>query len=216
MDIKQKAVIFDMDGVIIDSEKLWKQAEKEVFSSLGVTVTDEHAKTTESMTTSEVTSFWFNKSPWQGPSLESVEQMVISRVIQLISSEDCKTAGAKEFIERLKAKNYKIGLATNSPYHLIPVVLQKLDALHLFDAISSAQFEVNGKPHPAIYLTTAAKLCVAATNCLAIEDSYSGMLAAKEAGMTVIAFTNGNTETDLELADFKIDNFNEFDLDRLN
>src|SRR5690606_40363854 len=62
----------------------------------------------------------------------------------------------------LKAKNYKIGLATNSPNRIIPAVLKKLDILHLFDTVSSAEFEDNGKPDPAIYLTTAAKLKVAA------------------------------------------------------
>ncbi len=212
----QKAVIFDMDGVIIDSERLWKQAEKEVFSSLGVNVTDESSEITKSMTTSDVTKFWFGKFPWQNKSLDVVEQRVISRVIQLIDTEDCLINGVKEFVERLKTKNYKIGLATNSPNSIIPVVLQKLDALHLFDIISSAEFEVNGKPDPAIYLTTAAKLNVDVSNCMAIEDSYSGMLAAKKAGMKVIAFTNGNTEMNFDIADFNIDRFADFNIDRLN
>ncbi len=216
MDITHKAVIFDMDGVIIDSEKLWKQAEKEIFSSLGVTVTDEHSEVTKSMTTSAVTRFWFDKFPWQNISLDTVEQMVISRVTQLIDTEDCEINGVKEFIEKLKARNYKIGLATNSPNNIIPIVLQKLDALLLFDTVSSAEFELNGKPDPAIYLTTAAKLNVPAFNCVAIEDSYSGMLAAKKAGMTVIAFTNGNTEINFDIADFKIDRFDDFDIDGLN
>ena len=216
MNMTQKAVIFDMDGVIIDTERLWKQAEKEIFSSLGVNVTNEYTEITKSMTTIDVTKFWFNKFPWQNINLDTVEQMVISRVIQLIDKEDCEIYGVKGFIERLKAKDYKIGLATNSPNSLIPAVLQKLDALHLFDTVSSAEFEVNGKPDPAIYLTTAAKLNVTAINCVAIEDSYSGMLAAKKAGMTVIAFTNGNTEMNFDIADFKIDRFDDFDIDRLN
>lgn len=212
----QKAIIFDMDGVIIDSEKLWKQAEKEVFSSLGVNVSDADSEITKSMTTSEVTQFWFNKFPWKNKKMEDVEQRVISRVIELIHSEDCKINGVKEFIKKLKEKNFKIGLATNSPYEIIPTVLQKLDVLELFDTISSAEHEINGKPHPAIYLKTAAKLNIAAENCIAIEDSYSGMLAAKNAGMKVIAFTNGNIEINFDIADLKINHFEEFDIDRLN
>ena len=148
--------------------------------------------------------------------MEDVEQRVISRVIELIHSEDCKINGVKEFIEKLKEKNYKIGLATNSPYEIIPTVLQKLDVLELFNTISSAEHEINGKPHPAIYLKTAAKLNIAAENCIAIEDSYSGMLAAKNAGMKVIAFTNGNIEINFDIADLKINHFEEFDIDRLN
>ncbi|GAB2677738.1 hexitol phosphatase HxpB [Flavihumibacter cheonanensis] len=216
MNIKHKAVIFDMDGVIIDSERLWKQAEKEIFSSLGVMVTDEYSEITKSMTTSDVTGFWFDKFPWQNVSLDNAEQMVISRVTQLIDTENCEINGVKEFIENLKARNYKIGMATNSPNSIIPTVLNKIDALHLFDTISSAEFEANGKPDPAIYLTTAKKLSVNAINCVAIEDSYSGMLAAKKAGMKVVAFTNGNTEINFDIADYKIDWFKDFDINQLN
>ncbi|MEM0575505.1 hexitol phosphatase HxpB [Flavobacterium polysaccharolyticum] len=212
----QKAVIFDMDGVIIDSENLWKKAEKEVFTSLGVNVTHEDSELTKSMTTFEVTKFWFDKFPWEDKSTDIVEHMVISRVIELIDTEDCKINGIKEFIERLKAKNYKIGLATNSPYKIIPKVLQKFDIQHLFDTVSSAEFEDNGKPAPAIYLTTAEKLNVTTNNCIAIEDSYSGMLAAKNAGMTVVAFTNGNKDLDFEIADYKIDAFDHFNIDIFN
>lgn len=212
----QKAVIFDMDGVIVDSEGLWKQAENEVFSSLGVTVTDEHSVITQSMTTAAVTQFWYEKFPWQDKSLDVVEQMVISRVIELITLQDCAIQGIKTFIERLKVKQYKIGLATNSPYRIIPAVLQKTGILHLFDTFSSAESEAKGKPDPAVYLTTAAKLDVEAGNCIAIEDSYSGMQAAKSAGMTVIAFTNGNTVMNKEIATFTIDHFDTFDLNRLN
>ncbi len=212
----QKAVIFDMDGVIIDSECLWKQAEQEVFSSLGVQLTDEYCTITQTMTTAEVTRFWFEKFPWDNTSHDTVEQMVISRVIQLVNTENCTIDGIKTFIEKLKASNYKIGLATNSPHRIIPVVLQKTGIIHLFDTFSSAESELKGKPDPAVYLTTAAKLKMDAKNCIAIEDSYSGMLAAKNAGMTVIAFTNGKNVMNTEMATFTINRFDEFEIDRLN
>ncbi|MFA9194578.1 hexitol phosphatase HxpB [Flavobacterium sp. FBOR7N2.3] len=211
----QKAVIFDMDGVLVDSEKLWKQAEKEIFSSLGINVTDEDSEVTKSMTTTEVSEFWFNKSPWQNKNLDVVEQMVISRVMELITTEDCKINGVKEFIEKLKSNNYKIGLATNSPYKIIPTVLEKLEVTGLFDAVSSAEFEEKGKPDPAIYINTAAKLNVAAKNCLVIEDSHSGMIAAKKAGMTVIAFTNGNPLINFDIADFTINQFDDVAINKV-
>jgi sugar-phosphatase len=203
----KKAIIFDMDGVIIDSEKYWKQAEYEVFTSLGVNVTDEYSEMTKSMTTSEVTKFWYDKDPWGNKDLEVVEQMVISRVIELIEIESCQINGVKPFIEKLKTKKYKIGLATNSPHKIIPVVLKKLDILHLFDSISSAEFEIKGKPDPAIYFKAAKRLDTKPEDCIVIEDSYTGMLAAKNAGMTVVAFTNGNKEVDFDIADYKIDSF---------
>lgn len=200
----KEAVIFDMDGVIIDTEKIWKQAEKEVFSALGVQVTEENAKLTESMTTSEVAQFWFSKFPWKAKSLRETEEMVIHRVTELIESEKCLIDGVKSFLEDLKRKKYKIGLATNSPHVIIPTVLTRLQITHLFDVVSSAESEKKGKPDPAVYLSTAKKLRVAPKECLVIEDSYSGMLAAKNAGMEVAAFTNGNQELIFEIADYHI------------
>lgn len=209
-----KAVIFDMDGVLIDSERLWKQAEKEVFSSFGVVISEEDCKKTQSMTTSEVTKFWFSKSPWQNIPLKSVEQMVIKRVEYLITNENCEIINVKNCIENLKNRNYKIGLATNSPYSVLHSALTKMKASHLFDATSSAECEAHGKPDPSVYLTTAAKLNVAPENCIAIEDSLSGMVAAKKAGMTVIGFTNGNTNLTFDIADYIIHQFDTFDIAR--
>lgn len=198
-----------MDGVLIDSESLWEQAEKEVFTSLGVKVSDANCALTKSMTTSEVTRFWYERYPWGNSDLYSVEQMVVMRVISLIQTQDCQIVGVKKFIEDLKSKSYKIGLATNSPEKIIPVVLHKLDIVHLFDSVSSAEHEIKGKPDPAIYINAAEKLAVKPENCTVIEDSYSGMLAARNAGMKVVAFTNGNNEIDFDISDYKIDSFDD-------
>lgn len=211
----KKAIIFDMDGVIIDTEKIWKQAEKEVFSSLGVQVTDEHSKETQSMTTSEVAHYWYEKFPWKGKSLKETEQMVIYRVAELIESEECLINGVENFIENLKTKNYKIGLATNCPLSIISVVLGRLKITHFFDIISSSEFEEKGKPDPAIYYTTAKKLNVEPKDCLVIEDLYTGMLAAKKAGMTVAAFTNGDKDLYFEIADYHIYDF-DLNFDRVH
>lgn len=214
-DVEQKAVIFDMDGVIIDSEKLWKKAEFEIFSSLGVKVTEELTLITQAMTTREVTEFWKSRFAWKDVSVTEVEQLVISRVIELIESESCEIPGIRDFIVQIKKQGYKVGLATNSPYRIIPVVLEKLNLSQYFDAISSSDFEVHGKPHPGVYLSTSVKLNVKPVNCIAIEDSYSGMIAAKKAGMTVTAFTNGNLETDVSLAAYVIDDFRAADLSKI-
>ena len=208
-----KAVIFDMDGVIIDSEPLWQIAEREVFYSLGVSVNDDFCELTKTMTTTEVTKFWYDKNPWQDIKLHEVEQLVVSRVVDLIENRACKISGVTNFIEKLKSKGFKLGIATNSPFVIIPVVLRKAGVTNLFDTISSAESEENGKPDPAIYLRTSEKLNVSPENCIVIEDSYSGMLAAKRAGMTVVAFTNGNKDADLTNADYKIDSFVDSDLE---
>lgn len=155
-----RAVIFDMDGVIIDSCNLWKRAEHEVFSSVGVKLTDELCKMTETMTTTEVTRFWFDRCPWQGKSLADIEKAVIKRVAGLIEEEGKAIDGISGLIKSLKLKGYKIGLATNSPSALISVVLEKLKLKHYFDAVSSAEHEPEGKPNPAVYNSVIKKLGV--------------------------------------------------------
>ena len=207
-----KAVIFDMDGVIIDSEPFWKNAEFEVFSSLGVVLDKEFTDLTQTMTTIEVTKFWYEKFPWESKSLEEVEDMVISRVMELIEQGRAERNGIELFIKQLKLNGFKIGLATNSPYKIIPVVLEKAGIADYFDSIFSAEFVEFGKPDPAIYLMTSKELGIDPENCIVIEDSYSGMLAAKKAGMKVVAFTNGNQDINISLADYKMESFLETEL----
>ena len=207
-----EAVIFDMDGVIIDSEDIWRKAENEVFSSVGVKLSDELCAITRSMTTTEVTKFWFERNPWESRSLNEVENRVVERVAQLIQTEGQAISGIREFIKSLKSGGFKIGLATNSPSVLIPIVLEKLDLTHYFDATSSAEHEPEGKPNPQVYLTTAEKLNVRPEHCLAIEDSHSGLLAAKKAGMkAVVVDTNNLYNNEIEIADFKINDYDKFD-----
>lgn len=202
-----KAVIFDMDGVIIDSEHFWQRAEFEVFSSLGVILDSELTNLTKTMTTTEVTKFWYEKFPWESKSMKEAEEMVVSRVMELIEQVGSEISGIESFIKKLKSNGFKIGLATNSPYKIIPVVLKKAGIAEYFDSIYSAEFVELGKPDPAIYLMTSKKLGIHPENCIVIEDSYSGMLAAKKAGMKVVAFTNGNQNVNISLADYKIESF---------
>lgn len=203
-----KAVIFDMDGVLIDSEKFWTQAELDVFSSYGVKVTDDLAAQTKYMTTQEVTEFWYERFPWENFDSSDLENKVVTRVIEMIQDQDCTMSGVQEFIKNLKNKEYKIGLATNAPLRVAHVVLEKLQVRDLFDTVHSSEFEIQGKPHPAVYLTSAKNLGVSPEHCIAIEDSQSGLKAAKEAGMQTIIFTNNDESIHSNLADFKILDFN--------
>jgi len=182
-----EAVIFDMDGILIDSEPMWKIAEKHVFSSVGVDVNEALSIHTASMTTNEVTKFWYEHFPWQDKSLQQVENEVIEHVKSLIIAEGTQMAGVKDILDFFKNKDLKIGLSTNSPARLIPVILNKLNIAGYFDAISSSEYEEKGKPHPAVYLSTAKKLKVAPSKCVAFEDSLSGIIAAKKANIKTVA-----------------------------
>lgn len=176
-----------MDGVLINSEPLWKIAEKEVFSSLGVKVTDELVHITSALTAQEVCAFWYERYPWQGKTFDQVEDDVVARVIELIGENDTKMPGVKEILDFCKSKGLKIGLASNSSHDLIEVVLEKVGIKHYFDFISSAADVEKGKPDPAVYLYAAEKLGVDPTECLVFEDSIIGVTAAKNAGMFVVA-----------------------------
>lgn len=211
----KKAVIFDMDGVIVDSEPLWQIAEHEVFSSLGVVLDKESCKQTQALTTMDVTKFWYAKNPWEGVSLEEAEQMVISKVKDLIVTEDCKIPDVKETIESFKNQGVKIGLATNSTADLVDVVLEKVGISNKFDAKISADMVKRGKPDPDIYLTAIKALNESAADCFAIEDSNTGILAAKRAGLFVIAFSNNHKYNSFEYADYVLHNFLELDLQTL-
>ena len=209
--MKYSAVIFDMDGVIVDTEKFWTKAEEEVFSSLGVILDDKSCQLTRTMTTREVTEFWFSKFPWKGKNHQEVEQMVIDRVIEFIKTEDCAIDGIKSTIDKLKFMGLKIGLATNSPSEVIPAVLAKLELNDSFDFTWSAEFEKYGKPHPDVYLAVSKNLGEPAHKCIAIEDSESGIQAAKKAGMVAVGFTNSGRNNDLVSADYLIDDYSSLD-----
>ncbi|UZR99467.1 hexitol phosphatase HxpB [Chondrinema litorale] len=207
-----RAVIFDMDGIIIDSEPLWKKAEKLVFTSMGVNVTEEQAAVTASLTTREVTEYWFNNSPWQNTPLHEVENAVIDKVGELIATQGKPIDGIANTLEFFKQRKFKIGLATNSPYQLIPLVLEKVGITHYFDAITSSDEAPKGKPDPAVYLTTAHKLDIPPQFCLAFEDSGSGLRAAKRAGMKAVAIP-ASFEYDhpkFDIADLKLTGFKHF------
>jgi sugar-phosphatase len=201
-----EAVIFDMDGILIDSEPMWKKAEQHVFSSIGVDVNEALSMRTASMTTSEVTKFWYEHYPWQGKSLEQVENEVIDYVEHLILAEGTQMEGVKDVLNFFKNKAFKIGLSTNSPARLIPVILNKLNIAGYFNAISSAESEVKGKPHPGVYLSTARKLKVAPAKCIAFEDSISGIIAAKKANIKTVAVPADTefTESKFEISHLKI------------
>jgi sugar-phosphatase len=213
-----KAVIFDMDGLLIDSEPMWKSAEEQVFSALGVEVSEQLASFTASMTTREVTEFWFSRFPWQNRSLESVEKEVIERVGALIQQDGIAKRGVLQIIKMLKQHECKIGLATNAPESLVPLVLEKLEIADYFDCTVSSSEVDQGKPNPDVYLLALDKLGVSATETLAFEDSASGLRAATAAKIRTIVVPSIQDfeEADFEEAELKIRHLAEFNAERFS
>lgn len=208
-----EAVIFDMDGVIIDSEPLWAEAQKEIFTSIGVDYSEELAKKTIGTGAHDTIDFWYRHQPWEGLTFQEVEDKVNTRLIELIRQKGKMMDGLIGILEFFKAKGLKIALASGSRLFLINLITEQLGVKHYFEVIHSVDFEEYGKPNPAVFLTTAKKLDVSPLNCLVVEDSFNGLIAAKAARMKALAYlSNGEySNSRYDFADLKLKSFREFD-----
>ena len=182
-----RAVIFDMDGVLVDSEPLWRLAERRTFAEIGIDLTDSDCEQTMGMRTDEVIQFWYRHSPWHGPTPAEVEARLEDRMRQLLVERATPMPGVERSIAMIRAEGLALGLATSSTHVLIEAVLEKLGLEDTFEVAHSAVEEEFGKPHPAVFLSTARLLGSDPSECVAIEDSAAGVRSAKAAGMRVIA-----------------------------
>jgi sugar-phosphatase len=201
-----EAFIFDMDGLLVDSEPIWKLVEKKVFGALGITLTDELLRKVMGFRLSEVVAYWYHYQPWPNADLKQTEENILAEMVTCIQSQASAMTGVYELLEYLKSKEKKIALASSSPMILIDAVIDKLAIRDYFQTLHSAQFEVYGKPHPEIFINTAKMLGVALSSCVVLEDSINGVLAAKSARMTCIAVPEEATYHDerFAIADYKV------------
>jgi len=205
-----KAVIYDMDGVLIDSEPFWRQAEVESFKSVGVFITKEMCYQTTGLRIDEVVAFWYQKMPWEGVSQSEVADLILKNVIELVEKKGQAKEGVLESLEFIKKQNVKLALASSSALVLIKTVIAKLGIQNYFEIVHSAEFESYGKPHPDVYLTAAKKLDIEPRFCVAIEDSVNGIISAKAAKMKCVAVPENGQEGDrrLGIADAVISSLN--------
>ena len=204
-------VIFDMDGVLIDSEPLWKAAEIKVFATIGVDFIKVGGEKTVGLRIDEVIDYWYSKYPWKNKSKAQVVDEIMLEIINGIKANGQAMKGVVEILEFFKKKGMKIGLASSSYQILIDTSLEKLGIAHFFDITLSAQNCTYGKPHPEVYIEAAKLLKSEPQNCLVIEDSLNGAIAGKAAKMNVVAIPDGTHEISeqLKVADLRVDNLNE-------
>lgn len=181
------AAIFDMDGLLIDSEPLWHRAEIAVFATVGIPLTPEQCRETTGIRIDEVVRIRYRQQPWHNKSLQHVEAEIMAEVQRLACTEGQALPGVHDVLAELSRRGVRIALASASPLSMITAILAHLGIANYFAAICSAADEEHGKPHPAVYLSTARLLDVAPDTCVAFEDSIPGVMSAKAAGMTVIA-----------------------------
>lgn len=182
-----RAVIFDMDGLLIDSEPIWREAEKEVFATVGIELTDEMCFKTVGLRIEEVVEFWRRQYPWHNRSSEEVKKDINQKVIELILKKGNALPGVEGLIDFFAKKEIPMAIASGSYYEIIHAVVEKLKLASYLKVIHSAEEETHGKPHPAVFLHAAEKLNVPVWECLVFEDSFNGIIAAKAARMKVVA-----------------------------
>jgi beta-phosphoglucomutase-like phosphatase (HAD superfamily) len=181
------AAIFDMDGLLLDSEILWHEAEIEILGDLGVPLSRDGCRSTKGMFVDEVAAYWFAQYPWEGPVPDEVAVAIVDRVIALLLSKGELKPGAEHAIALCAERGLPLAVASSSQYRLIDTALAHFGLRHHFALVHSAEEEEWGKPHPAVFLTAAAKLGAAPRRCVVWEDAPAGVLAAKAASMVCIA-----------------------------
>jgi HAD superfamily hydrolase (TIGR01509 family) len=211
-----RAAIFDMDGVLINSEPLWWRAGVETLRTVGVHLTENHFGETAGLRTDAALTHWYERYPWVGKNLDQIEREIQDRVLKLIDEQAQPLPGVQALVRLLTEQRVPIGLCSSSPYAVIDAVLDKIGIKQHFQVVYSAMDEPLGKPHPGAYLSCASRLCVPAHRCIVFEDSLAGAVSAKAAQMKVIAVLQGVRTTVFDFCDFRLDTLSDFTPDLLH
>jgi len=207
-----KAVIFDFDGIIIESEPLWIEAEIKVFKTIGITLTPELCRQTMGLNTQDSIQYWYNIHHWTGKSKFQIYKEIMEAMQILILEQVDLKEGFLDVLQFFVDKKMPLAVASSSPLKLITTALKKFHLFEYFNIINSGENEETGKPHPALYLGAARKLGLDPVNCLAFEDSFNGAISAKAARMKLIAVPDKHdfTTTRFDFADLKIASLKDF------
>lgn len=205
MNSKRNTFIFDMDGVILNSEPFWRQAQIGELAKLGHHISIEDCiHYTMGKRLQDISHQWIGLFGLSIPPKE-LEQRIMDSVITQIRLHGTANMGLLELLEHLKRQRFKIGMATSSSPSIINAVLQSLEIEEYFQLCCSADHEQRGKPYPDVYLTVAKGLGVFPEQCIVLEDSFTGVSAAKAANMYTIALPEDPKDPRFEIADKIVD-----------
>jgi len=182
-----EAVIFDLDGIIIDSEPLWTQAECRVFQTVGIDLTPEMSAQTTGFDAQATIQYWYDRFPWKNKSRFQVYKEIMEEIQPCYESDAMLKEGFLDVLQYFNDGGLTLAIASSTPLKLITMAIKRFHLFDFFKIIHSSENDEAGKPHPAVYLTTARKLNLHPYRCLAFEDSFHGAIAAKAASMKVVA-----------------------------
>jgi HAD superfamily hydrolase (TIGR01509 family) len=205
-----EAVVFDLDGVLVQTEELWDEVRSGLAEERGAQYDDEAQRAMMGMSSLEWSEYMHSELGLP-ESPEEISDEVVRRMEARYRERLPLIAGAREAVERL-AERWPLGVASSSNRPLIDAVLELSGLGGFFAATVSSEEVPRGKPAPDVYLEAAGQLGVDAERCAAIEDSHSGIRSAKAAGMRVIAIPNPTFPPDQEAlaeADVVLDSLGE-------
>lgn len=196
--MQYKAVIFDMDGLLIDSEPFWEEAGSETLSEFGKVLTQEQYSSSTGLRTEEWINHWFRffDIPMNGAA--KATDTIIQKAIDKIAAKAEPMPGVDYILHFFRENNFQIALASSSPMELIDVVVDKLNIRSQFQVFTSAQHLAFGKPHPEVFLNCANELGRLPTECIVFEDSFNGMIAAKAARMKCVVIPSAADNAQLK------------------
>ncbi|WP_186739135.1 hexitol phosphatase HxpB [Spirosoma utsteinense] len=211
------AAIFDMDGLLVDSEPHWRAAERDVFGSVGLMLTDDECKQTTGLPILDVVNYWYARLPWSvqdasGRSNQQLADAITESVHERVASLAEPMPGAVDAVTFFFERGIPTAIASASPMSLIEVVVDRIGIRPLLTLWHSATLEARNKPAPDVYLGTARKLGVEPADCVAFEDSGSGLISAHSAGMRAVAVPAEFEREDpkFDIATYKIPSLTSF------
>jgi sugar-phosphatase len=182
-----QAALFDLDGLLVDSEPLWHEAEIMVLRSHGVPLTVEMCRETKGRYVSEAVRHWHDRFPWDSPGIDVVVARILDSLDGLIATRLEQKPGVEHAIAACRERGLRLAVASSSPLRIISSVLARFDLDSSFESVCSAEHEAAGKPDPAVFLSAARSLGAEPERCVVFEDSLAGIQAAKTAGMLCVA-----------------------------
>lgn len=180
-------VIFDMDGLLIDSEPYWQMAGMETLRQFNVSLAPHQYHHTTGLRTPEWLDYWFTYFDIPKNNIAEAVDALHANVFEKIKTQAEPLPGVTHIFKYFREKKFRIGLATSSPLALVDIVKEKLGISRYLDAITSAEHLPFGKPHPQVYMDCATALNVSPLSCVCFEDSFNGLIAAKAARMKCVA-----------------------------